>query len=131
MLIETQSGRTIKVIRTDNGMKFLSREFKDLFAEGGILRHMTVPSNPQQNGLAERFSRTFLEFLEIIQCMFIDANLPKTFWTEAFITTTYLINMRPSTTLNFKTTREIWSGKLHDYNMLTTLCCLAYVHTRQ
>ncbi|GJW94643.1 zinc finger, CCHC-type containing protein [Tanacetum coccineum] len=49
-LVENQIGRTVKKLRTDNGLEFCNREFKQLCTEGGIARHLTVVGTPQQNG---------------------------------------------------------------------------------
>jgi transposase InsO family protein len=44
--------------------------------EKGILRQLTIPYTPQQNGVAERRNRTLLE---MIRSMMVQANLPITF----------------------------------------------------
>ncbi|GJY27777.1 retrotransposon protein, putative, ty1-copia subclass [Tanacetum coccineum] len=41
-LVENQTGRTVKKLRTDNGLEFYNREFKQLCVESGIARHLTV-----------------------------------------------------------------------------------------
>jgi hypothetical protein len=56
-LVENQSGKRIKVLRSDNGGEYSSRQFVDFCAQRGIRRQMTVPYNPQQNGVAERKNR--------------------------------------------------------------------------
>nr|GEX53275.1 retrovirus-related Pol polyprotein from transposon TNT 1-94 [Tanacetum cinerariifolium] len=48
-LVENQTGRTVKKLRTDNGLEFCNREFKKLCIESGIARHLTVAGTPQQN----------------------------------------------------------------------------------
>jgi hypothetical protein len=53
-LMENQSGKRIKVLRSDNRGGCSSRQFVDLCAQQGIRRQMTVPYNPQQNGVVER-----------------------------------------------------------------------------
>nr|GEZ87543.1 retrovirus-related Pol polyprotein from transposon TNT 1-94 [Tanacetum cinerariifolium] len=45
--------RTVKKLRTDNGLEFCNREFNQLCIESGIASHLTVSKTPQQNGLAE------------------------------------------------------------------------------
>lgn len=59
--IQTQTERKVKTIRTDNGLEFLSHEFKNLCKDQGITRHRTVRFTPQQNGLAKRMNRTIME----------------------------------------------------------------------
>jgi transposase InsO family protein len=50
-LVENQTGKKIIVLRTDNGVEYTSKEFMDFCAGEGIRRELTVPYNPQQNGL--------------------------------------------------------------------------------
>ena len=50
------TGKIIKVIRTDNGGEYCSREFELFLKENGILHQLTVPYNPAQNGVAERMN---------------------------------------------------------------------------
>nr|GFA65090.1 retrovirus-related Pol polyprotein from transposon TNT 1-94 [Tanacetum cinerariifolium] len=60
-LVENQTGRTVKKLRTDNGLEFCNREFKQLCIETEIARHLIVAGTPQQNGLAERMNRTLMD----------------------------------------------------------------------
>jgi transposase InsO family protein len=54
VLVENQRGKGIKVLRSDTGGEYASREFVDFCTCAGIIRQMSVPYNPQQNGVAER-----------------------------------------------------------------------------
>ncbi|KAG8486247.1 hypothetical protein CXB51_019546 [Gossypium anomalum] len=89
IMIEKQTGKQIKYLRTDNGLEFCSDEFNRLCKSEGIMRHLTVRHTPQQNGIAERMNRTIMEK---VRCMLSNANLPKLFWAEAASTTCFLIN---------------------------------------
>ena len=75
-MIENQSGKRIKKLRTDNGLEFLSGEFEAFCKSEGITRHYTVPGTPQQNGVAERMNRTILEK---VRCMLSSSGLSKSF----------------------------------------------------
>ncbi|GKC81202.1 retrovirus-related pol polyprotein from transposon TNT 1-94 [Tanacetum coccineum] len=46
-LVENQTRRTVKKLRTDNGLEFCNREFEQLCIESGIARHLTVTGTPQ------------------------------------------------------------------------------------
>nr|GEU41502.1 retrovirus-related Pol polyprotein from transposon TNT 1-94 [Tanacetum cinerariifolium] len=127
-LVENQTGRTVKKLRTDNGLEFCNREFKKLCIASGIARHLTVDGTPQQNGLAERINRTLMDK---VRCLLIQSGLPKTFWAEATCTAAYLINRSPSTAIEKKTPMEMWSGHPSDYEMLRTFGCVAYSHVQQ
>jgi hypothetical protein len=53
-LIENLSERKIKILRSDNGGEYTSKEFVNFCKDVGIKRELTTPYNPQQNGVAER-----------------------------------------------------------------------------
>ncbi|KAK2414224.1 cysteine-rich RECEPTOR kinase [Trifolium repens] len=127
-LIENQTGTKLKVLRTDNGLEFVSEQFNEFCRLKGIKRHRTVTYTPQQNGLAERMNRTLLER---VRCMLLGAGLPKSFWGEAVNTAAYLINRCPSTGIDLKTPMEVWSGRPCDYSNLKIFGCLAFAHIKQ
>ena len=87
-MIERQTERKVKILRTDNGMEFCSKQFKNYCKSEGIVRHYTVPYTPQQNGVAERMNRTIISRA---RCMLSNAGLHKRFWAEAASTACYLI----------------------------------------
>ncbi|KAK1410847.1 hypothetical protein QVD17_37388 [Tagetes erecta] len=55
------STRKVKCLNSDNGGEYVSKEFRDYYAEYGILMIYTVLGTPQQNGVAERMNRTLNE----------------------------------------------------------------------
>lgn len=56
-----QVNHTIKVLRTDNGTKFVNKRLANLFTDNGIHHQTTVPYNAEQNGSAERDIRMITE----------------------------------------------------------------------
>jgi hypothetical protein len=72
-LVENETGRHIRVFRTDNGKEFDSFKYDELYRVSGIKRELTVLYNPQQNGVAERKNRTICE---AVRAMMYDQNLP-------------------------------------------------------
>lgn len=60
-VVENQTDRKIKVLRSDNGGEYTSDPFHKVCQDEGIKRHFTVRETPQQNGVAERMNRTLLE----------------------------------------------------------------------
>ncbi|GJV59270.1 transposable element [Tanacetum coccineum] len=127
ILIENQTGRKIKRLRTDNGLEFCSREFNDFCRDEGIARHYTVRYTPQQNGVAERMNRTLLERT---RCLLLNAGLDRSFWAQVLNTAFYLINTSPAAAaaIDCKTLIEVWSGKPADYSKLRVFGCPAYYH---
>ncbi|CAI7821684.1 unnamed protein product [Closterium sp. NIES-53] len=55
---QRESRHKVKVIRTDNGGEFIGADFESVLKKKGIQHQLTVPYNPQQNGVVERFNRT-------------------------------------------------------------------------
>jgi transposase InsO family protein len=59
-LIENLSERKIKILRSDNGGEYTSKEFVRFCRDVRIKRELTTPYNPQQNGVAKRKNRTIM-----------------------------------------------------------------------
>ena len=59
--MENLTEKKIKVLRTDNGREFFSKEFEEFYKKCGIVRQKTTPYTPQQNGVAERMNKTLME----------------------------------------------------------------------
>ena len=55
---EAESGKKLRVLRTDHGGEFTSVEFTTYCADRGVVRHHTMPYSPQQNGMVERWNQT-------------------------------------------------------------------------
>ena len=99
-LVENQTGRHIRVFKTDNSKEFDSFKYDELYRASGIKRELTVPYNPQQNGVAERKNRTICE---AARAMMHDQNLPLSLWAEAASTAVYIQNRCPHKALEAKT----------------------------
>ena len=80
-MVERLTGKPLKCIRSDNGGKYTSHEFKSYCSDRGIRHEKTVPGTPQHNGVAERINRTIMEK---VSCMLKMAKLPKPFWVKLF-----------------------------------------------
>jgi len=52
--VEVETGRHLRVLRTDNGGEFTSIEFESYCADRGVERQHTAPYTHQQNGVVER-----------------------------------------------------------------------------
>jgi transposase InsO family protein len=85
--VENLTGKKIKVLRSDNGGEYTSRDFSDFCKEAGIKRELIVPYNPQHNGVAERKNRSIVE---ASKAMIHDQDLPMFLWGEASSTTMYV-----------------------------------------
>ena len=67
-LVENQTEKKIKVLRTDNGGEFCKKEFEEFYKKCGIARQETNLYTPQQNGVAERINRTLRKLYIMKQC---------------------------------------------------------------
>ena len=128
-MVETQTGRKVKRLRSDNGTEYKNDPFLQVCQDEGIVRHFTVRDTPQQNGVAERMNRTILEK---VRCMLSNAGLGKEFWAEAVTYACHLINRLPSAAINGKTPMEMWTGKsATDYDSLHVFGSTAYYHVKE
>lgn len=125
VMIECQTERRVKIMRTDNGGEYVNEEFGAFFRANGIIHQLTCPYTPQQNGTAERYNRTIIEKAK---CMLFDAKLPKTYWAEAVHMAVYLINRSLSTASSKQTPEELWSGNPVDVSNIRIFGTPVMVH---
>jgi transposase InsO family protein len=85
--VENQIGKKIRVLRTDNGGEYTSKEFMDFCAGENIRRELTIPYNPQQNGVAERKN---MAIFGAATTMLHDQGMPLFLWAEACYIAVYL-----------------------------------------
>jgi transposase InsO family protein len=107
-LIENLYERKIKILRSDNGGEYTSKEFLNFYRDVGIKRELTTPYNPQQNGVAERKNRTIME---AVNTMIHDQDIPMCLWEEATMVVVYVQKILSHSALGFKIPEEIFTGK--------------------
>ncbi|KAL2898459.1 Retrovirus-related Pol polyprotein from transposon TNT 1-94 [Bienertia sinuspersici] len=121
--VSTQFNATVKAIRTDNGTEVIKEFCHTLFAEKGIIHRKSLPGVPQQNGRVERKHK---HLLETARAMRFKANLPVRFWGDCLLAATYLMNLTPSSVLQWKTPYELLFHKVPSYDHLKVLGCLCF-----
>ena len=99
-LVENESGKKLKVLRTDGGSEYTSTEFEHFLQSAGIHHEQTVPKTPEQNNVVERMNRTLVKS---VRSMLADAHLPHKFWAEALSTAVYLCNRSSTKAVSGKT----------------------------
>jgi len=124
-MVETETDLKVKCLRLDNGGEYIDGGFNEYYAAHGIRMEKTIPGTPQQNDEVERMNRTLNE---CARSMRLHARLPKTFWADAVSTIAYLINRGPSVPMEFRITKEVWSGKEVKFSHLKVFGCVSYVH---
>ena len=84
-----KSPRRLKVLQSDNGGEYLSKQMIGFLKDRGIQHRLTTPYNPHQNGVAERINRTLCD---LIRSMLHQKKMPKEFWAEALSVATHVRN---------------------------------------
>ncbi|GKA58831.1 putative ribonuclease H-like domain-containing protein, partial [Tanacetum coccineum] len=103
--VENQLKHKVKVIRSDNGIKFKKkREMDEFCGQKGIKREYSVARTPQQNGVAERKNRTLIE-------------------AEAVNTTCYVLNRVLVTNPHNKTPYELIIGRALSISFMRPFGC--------
>ncbi|CAI7934559.1 unnamed protein product [Closterium sp. NIES-54] len=97
-MVERESGKWVKAIRSDCGGEFLGAEFQSWLKQHSIKQQLTTANTPQSNGVAERANRTIMEGRRMI------------------LVDSALVPM------------EKWSGKKPLVDMLRVFGCMGLVH---
>ncbi|GKC39790.1 retrovirus-related pol polyprotein from transposon TNT 1-94, partial [Tanacetum coccineum] len=122
-MVEKQSGKYLKVFRTDREGEFLSKEFVAFCDDHGIKRELTAPYPPEQNGVAERKNRTVVE---MTRSMLKSKGLPNSFLAEGVATAVYLLNISPTKAVWNETPYEAWCGNKPSVSHLRVFGCICY-----
>lgn len=125
VMAEKQSGKFIKVLRTDGGREYVSNVFEEFCIKHGIQHEVTAPYTLQHNGLAERRNRTVLN---MVRSMLKEKRLPHSFWGEAATTSIYILNRCPTKRLKDQVPEEVWLGKKPTVKHLRIFGSLSYIH---
>ncbi|CAI7743581.1 unnamed protein product [Closterium sp. NIES-54] len=88
-MVERESGKRVKAIRSNRGGEFLGAEFRSWLKRHGIKQQLTTAYTPQSNGVAERANRTIIEGGRTI---LVDSGLPLRFWPLAIRHATVIKN---------------------------------------
>jgi hypothetical protein len=97
-----------------NGLEYNDNEFFKFFELEGIIHHFT----PQQNEVAERLNKTLAEKA---RCIRLNAGLSKVFWAEVVKTTRFIINISPTSDIDFNILQEFWSENPVNYKIFKIL----------
>ena len=107
-IVELETKAKIKCFRTDRGGEFTSTAFNGFCEESGIVRQLTAPHSPQQNGVVERRNRTLME---MTRSLLKHMSLPNHLWGEAVRHATYLINRVGTKSLTDQTPYNVLKGR--------------------
>jgi hypothetical protein len=104
---KTHHGRSIRILRTDNGGEYKNSSFTQYCRDNGITQQFTNPHTPKQNKRAEKHNQIFYEKL---LTTLNSSNLSRALWAEVLQTVVHVHNrtVRTGQTL---TPHELWTGK--------------------
>jgi transposase InsO family protein len=123
--IENLTSKKINTLRIDNIGEYTSKAFTSFCKSTWIRRELTVPHNPQQNGVSERKNRSVEE---TVNSLMNDQGLSMYLWGEATMTTIYVQNISPHRILMDMTLEEAFSGKKPNVEHLRIFGCHVYIH---
>lgn len=123
--VENECGRSIHIVRSDNGTEYTSASFRSICEESGVQHQFSVPYSPQQNGVSERKNRSIME---MARCMMQEKDMQKKFWAEAANTAVFLQNRLPTKSVSMKTPHEAWYGVKPIMKNLKVFGCVCYTH---
>ncbi|THH12698.1 hypothetical protein EUX98_g9791, partial [Antrodiella citrinella] len=105
---EMETGQKLNFLRTDGGGEYDSTRFRQYLKSKGIHHEKTTAYTPQHNGVEERFNRTIFE---MARTMLNDAGLPNSYWGDAVLYASYILNRTPTRALpNGITPYEAYTG---------------------
>ncbi|KEP45242.1 putative Pol-like polyprotein/retrotransposon, partial [Rhizoctonia solani 123E] len=105
-LIRTQTGNSIKRLRSDEGKEYVNQELKSYVQSQGTIQELTAPHSSSSNSMAERLMRILLDYA---QAALMQYELPKFLWQQAVGHVNYIKNRIP-TRAHGKTPHELFFG---------------------
>ncbi|GKU89317.1 hypothetical protein SLEP1_g3470 [Rubroshorea leprosula] len=124
-LVENEVGKSVKVLRTNHGGEFNSKEFADFCESNSIKRQLTAAYTPQHNGVCERRNCTIMN---MVRSLMSKSGLPKEFWLEVINWSVHILNRSPTSPLPDLTLEEAWSGRRPAVDYFRIFGCIAYAH---
>lgn len=124
-LVDRETGRKVKLIRSDNGTEYKNGNFRDFCRDQGIGQEFSPPYTPQSNGRAERENRTLIEKAS---AMIHAHGLPLRLWAEAVVTAAYLMNRVPNSSNMDTTPYSLWFKKKPSVSHLRIFGSKCFVH---
>jgi len=103
----TQHSTKIKVLHSDCGGEYLSKEFDEHLVAAGTVQRLTTHDMPQLNGVTERLNWMLLERIRALRYA---SGLPQMLWGEALQHATWLKNWTATRTLDGKTPFKVLYG---------------------
>jgi len=124
-LVEKESGKKVKALRSDNSGEYVSNEFNKFCVAKGIKRELMTPHNSQQNGVSERKNNNIVGET---RAMLHDQGPPLHLWDQAHNTMVYVQNHSPHRMLEMKTREEAYFVQRPDVGHFRIFGSSIYFH---
>lgn len=127
-IIENQTGRKARILRSDQGTEFLNDRIRTYTHANGIIHEFANVREPADNGFVERRIRTLVEHA---RASITQAGLPTTYWSRALSYTVYIQNKTGRRPFNYRTPHERFFGVKPSYSHLATFGQICFPLRRQ
>ena len=94
--IKNQFGVSICGSRSDNTLEYLSFQFQEFMSHQGIIHQTSCLYTLEQNRVAETKNR---HLIKTACTLLIESHVPLGFWGDAVLSSCYLINRIPSSSI--------------------------------
>lgn len=119
-LVENHFSTKIGTLYSNNGGEFIV--LRKFLMDAGISHFTTPPHTPEHNRISERKHR----HVETCLFMLTYASIPKSYWSYAFATATYLINRMPISVLNMDSPYHKLFQTQPNYTKRRVYLCLCF-----
>lgn len=124
-LLETQTGATVAVVRTDFGKEFVNQDFKRACERRGIIHQYTGGYMPEHNGVAERVIGTIKARM---RAMLASTTLGPAAWGHAMLEAVNVLNMVTPSGVEGQTAWELLTGRTPNLAKIRTFGEFVFVH---
>jgi transposase InsO family protein len=127
--VTNQFNARLLVLRSDNAQEYTSKPFTQFLDSRGIIHQTSCVTTPQQNGVAERKNGPIIA---IARALMLHMHVPKTFWGDAVLTASFLLNRTPSRVLHGKSPFQVMFPGIEPFPLPPRLFgCISFVHNLQ
>jgi hypothetical protein len=126
--LECQSGRSVKIFRTDMGNEFRGKQLEGFLRNKGIIHEFAAPRDSSGNGRSERLNRTIREkAVTILRSSGVDSRL----WPWAIRTAAFLHNRTGRSSYKDETPYQVLFGITPDVSKIREFGSVCYVLNEQ
>lgn len=127
--VERRYKNKIKTLHSDGGGEYMEKEFQAFLTEEGIIHITTPPYSPEMNGSAEVWNRVIVS---TASAMLHTSELNLSFWGQAALCATYLLNRSPTKGLKLcRTPYQELNGRKPYVGNVRTWGYRAYAHIKK